>query len=188
VRFQAPMFDPPSLNIRASCSHLRNSTRLFLYIHPTNCAENRRFYLLGGKGGVGKTTSSAALSIHLASQGLPTLVVSTDPAHSLSDSLMQDISGGVPVPLVGTELPIWGMEIDPEEARDELRQLAKEDGGAEVFEMMHSVGLGSFADQLKACTPPALCTCVTLCAILAMPQRRRPHHCHDSALCRLPAR
>ena len=45
------------------------------------------------------------------------LVVSTDPAHSLSDSFDQDVSGGEPVQIEGTTLPIWGMEIDADEAR-----------------------------------------------------------------------
>ena len=45
--------------------------------------------MLGGKGGVGKTSSAASLGVRLAAQGGPTLVVSTDPAHSLSDSLDQ---------------------------------------------------------------------------------------------------
>ena len=45
--------------------------------------------MLGGKGGVGKTSSAAALGVRLAEAGVPTLVVSTDPAHSLSDSLDQ---------------------------------------------------------------------------------------------------
>ena len=105
--------------------------------------------MLGGKGGVGKTTSAAALAVHMAAQNVPTLVVSTDPAHSLSDSLAQDISGGKPVPLAGTDLPIWGMEIDPEEARRELRELSQGDGGAEMFETLNGVGLGKFAEQLK---------------------------------------
>ena len=89
--------------------------------------------------------------MHLATQNLPTLVVSTDPAHSLSDALMQDISGGLPVPLAGTELPIWGMEVDPEQAREELRELARDDGASEAYDMMRAVGLGSFADQLQVC-------------------------------------
>ena len=45
--------------------------------------------MLGGKGGVGKTSSAASLAVQLAAEGHPTLVVSTDPAHSLSDSLDQ---------------------------------------------------------------------------------------------------
>ena len=43
--------------------------------------------MLGGKGGVGKTSMSASLAVRLAGEGHSTLVVSTDPAHSLSDSL-----------------------------------------------------------------------------------------------------
>ena len=45
--------------------------------------------MLGGKGGVGKTSSAASLAVAFAEQGHSTLVVSTDPAHSLSDSLDQ---------------------------------------------------------------------------------------------------
>jgi arsenite/tail-anchored protein-transporting ATPase len=126
-------------------------------LHPerlVGLAGDRRFYLLGGKGGVGKTTSAAALAVHLATQGVPTLVVSTDPAHSLSDSLDQDVSGGHPMPLQGTDLPIWGMQIDPEQAREELRELARGDGGSQVVETMRSVGLGAFAEQLEVPPPP----------------------------------
>lgn len=42
---------------------------------------------IGGKGGVGKTTTAAALASHYANQGKKTLIVSTDPAHSLGDVL-----------------------------------------------------------------------------------------------------
>ncbi len=49
----------------------------------------RRYFMLGGKGGVGKTSSAASLGAGLARSGHTTLVVSTDPAHSLSDSLDQ---------------------------------------------------------------------------------------------------
>jgi arsenite/tail-anchored protein-transporting ATPase len=113
-------------------------------------AGDRKFYLLGGKGGVGKTTMSAALAVHMATQEVPTLIVSTDPAHSLSDSLAQDVSGGAPVRVQGTEAPLWGMEIDPEKARQELRELAQGGGGDQALEMLSNVGLGFLADQLKA--------------------------------------
>lgn len=51
--------------------------------------EERKYFMLGGKGGVGKTSSAASLAVKLAEAGHSTLVVSTDPAHSLSDSLDQ---------------------------------------------------------------------------------------------------
>lgn len=49
----------------------------------------RKYYMLGGKGGVGKTSCAASLAVKFANSGHPTIVVSTDPAHSLSDSFAQ---------------------------------------------------------------------------------------------------
>ena len=46
-----------------------------------------RIILFTGKGGVGKTTVAAATAIKAAKSGLKTLIISTDPAHSLSDAL-----------------------------------------------------------------------------------------------------
>lgn len=46
-----------------------------------------RIILFTGKGGVGKTTVAAATAIKTAKSGLKTLILSTDPAHSLSDAL-----------------------------------------------------------------------------------------------------
>ena len=51
--------------------------------------KQRKHIMLGGKGGVGKTSSAASLGVKLAQEGHSTLVVSTDPAHSLSDALDQ---------------------------------------------------------------------------------------------------
>lgn len=53
-----------------------------------------KLILFGGKGGVGKTTCSVGTGLHL-SDGLKTLLISTDPAHSLGDSLGQEIGGTV---------------------------------------------------------------------------------------------
>ena len=52
-------------------------------------AAGRRYVMISGKGGVGKTSLAASLAVRLAAEGHNTLVVSTDPAHSLSDSLGQ---------------------------------------------------------------------------------------------------
>lgn len=46
-----------------------------------------RIILFTGKGGVGKTTSAAATALKAAQKGIKTLIISTDPAHSLSDAL-----------------------------------------------------------------------------------------------------
>jgi len=61
--------------------------------------------MLGGKGGVGKTSAAAALAVQLAAAGHNTLVVSTDPAHSLSDSLDQARPPGRPLPRAGPRVP-----------------------------------------------------------------------------------
>jgi arsenite-transporting ATPase len=127
---------------------------------PSAFGPNRRFYMLGGKGGVGKTSCSAALAVRFASPAggsKPTLVVSTDPAHSLSDAFDQDLSGGKPVRIEGAvhggdpdePLPLWGMQIDLEGAKQELRD-ALEAGGAKGFnDFLDSLGLGAVAAQLK---------------------------------------
>jgi len=110
----------------------------------------RKFYMLGGKGGVGKTSCSASLAIELGSMGLKTLIVSTDPAHSLSDAVDQDLSNhGEPVELAGTDGNVWGLEIDIDAAKEELRGLGKGDNGKEFDDFLDGLGLGGVTDQLK---------------------------------------
>jgi len=75
------------------------------------------YVLYGGKGGVGKTTMAAATALSSAAGGVSTLVVSTDPAHSLSDTLETQIP---PMPTrIRDEIPLWAAEIDPDEAMDD---------------------------------------------------------------------
>lgn len=50
---------------------------------------DRKYVMVSGKGGVGKTSLAASLAVRFAEAGHTTLVVSTDPAHSLGDSLSQ---------------------------------------------------------------------------------------------------
>lgn len=57
--------------------------------------------MLGGKGGVGKTSCATSLAVKFANHGHPTLVVSTDPAHSLSDSFDQVTATYFSVPKEG---------------------------------------------------------------------------------------
>lgn len=67
-----------------------------------------RILLFTGKGGVGKTTTAAATALKSAQAGNKTLIISTDPAHSLSDAL--DLELG-PEPTAIQE-NLWGQELD----------------------------------------------------------------------------
>ncbi|KFK38415.1 hypothetical protein AALP_AA3G110200 [Arabis alpina] len=108
----------------------------------------RKYYMLGGKGGVGKTSCAASLAVRFANNGHPTLVVSTDPAHSLSDSFAQDLTGGMLVPVEGPEAPLFALEINPEKAREEFRSASQMNGGTGVKDFMDGMGLGMLVEQL----------------------------------------
>ncbi|KAK4764715.1 hypothetical protein SAY86_025805 [Trapa natans] len=108
----------------------------------------RKYYLLGGKGGVGKTSCAASLAVKFANNGHPTLVVSTDPAHSLSDSFAQDLTGGTLVRVEGPDYPLFALEINPEKAREEFRAASQKNGGTGVKDFMDGMGLGMLVDQL----------------------------------------
>ncbi|KAM7532375.1 hypothetical protein LguiB_035785 [Lonicera macranthoides] len=108
----------------------------------------RKYYLLGGKGGVGKTSCAASLAVKFANNGHPTLVVSTDPAHSLSDSFAQDLTGGTLVPVEGPLSLLYALEINPEKAREEYRDASSKNGGTGVKDFMDGMGLGMLVEQL----------------------------------------
>jgi len=72
----------------------------------------RRYVMFGGKGGLGKTTFSAATAYWLASQGKKVLVFSVDPQASLSDIFQRDIFGKGPVKIMDN---LWAQEIDADQ-------------------------------------------------------------------------
>jgi arsenite/tail-anchored protein-transporting ATPase len=90
----------------------------FFSKHP-----ERRYIMFGGKGGLGKTTFSAATGYWLAKQGKRVLVFSVDPQASLSDIFQTDIFGKGPVKVMDN---LWAQEIDADrhirEYQDEVRQ------------------------------------------------------------------
>jgi arsenite-transporting ATPase len=88
--------------------------------------EAAEYVLYGGKGGVGKTTMAAATALASARGDTPTLVVSTDPAHSLSDTLETSIPAEPT--RIRQDIPLYGAEIDPAEALSD-GPLGLESGG-----------------------------------------------------------
>src|SRR5918992_2376968 len=83
----------------------------------------RRYVMFGGKGGLGKTTFSAATAWWLAQQGKRVLVFSVDPQASLSDIFEQNIFGKGPVKIMDN---LWAQEIDADQRikayQQEIRQ------------------------------------------------------------------
>ncbi|WP_394218408.1 ArsA family ATPase [Halobacillus trueperi] len=106
---------------------------------------------VGGKGGVGKSTSSAALAVAFAKEGHRTLVVSTDPAHNLGDIFHKKVNHEK------TELleNLWGIEIDPyheskryiEGVKDNLEGLVKSKMVEEVHRQIDMASASPGADE-----------------------------------------
>lgn len=84
---------------------------------------DRRYIMFGGKGGLGKTTFSAATAYYLAKTGRKVLVFSVDPQASLSDIFKQDIFGKGPVRIMPN---LYAQEIDADhrikEYQEEIRK------------------------------------------------------------------
>ena len=84
---------------------IEQTTRQFLESHP-----QMKYLFFGGKGGVGKTVMAGAAALWIANQGKRCLLASTNPVHSLSSLLDQDVYGK-PTPVQGaTNLEAY--EID----------------------------------------------------------------------------
>jgi arsenite/tail-anchored protein-transporting ATPase len=84
---------------------------------------DRRYIMFGGKGGLGKTTFSAATAYWLAKRGFKVLVFSVDPQASLSDIFKRDIFGQGPVEIMPN---LFAQEIDADrrikEYQNEIRK------------------------------------------------------------------
>jgi arsenite-transporting ATPase len=115
------------------------------------------FVLYGGKGGVGKTTLAAATGLRAAREGNRTLVVSTDPAHSIADAYESSVAA-TPTS-VAEDLPLYALEIDPRDRferrygetfdrmLDDVRSLGVNLGEADV-ESVTDHGLVPGADEV----------------------------------------
>ncbi|SET98884.1 arsenite-transporting ATPase [Salinibacillus kushneri] len=111
----------------------------------------KRIIFVGGKGGVGKSTSSSALALAFSRNGEKTLIISTDPAHNLGDIFYKKM-GNQPTKL-GENL--WGLEIDPEteskryieSVKDNLKGLVKSRMVEEVHRQIDMASASPGADE-----------------------------------------
>jgi arsenite-transporting ATPase len=98
---------------------IETSMRRYLEAHP-----DLKYLFFGGKGGVGKTVMAGATGLWLAQQGRRTLLASTNPVHSLSGLLGQDVSGrSTAVSGVGN---LWAYEIDTRETIERSKREIRE--------------------------------------------------------------
>ena len=101
-----------------------------------------RVLLFTGKGGVGKTTTSAATAALAARRGLKTLVLSTDPAHSLADALGVELGHEPTEITVDGTVGLYGQQVDT--------QRAFEDSWREVQHYLREVLEQGGVDPLEA--------------------------------------
>jgi arsenite-transporting ATPase len=117
----------------------------------------RRYILVGGKGGVGKTSTSSAIAIKLADEGLKTLIISTDPAHSLGDALMTDLSSGNVTPISEQgDGSLYALEVDLVQAVAEFKRIIQGlKGDGEEDSISAKLGLGDLTDLFDVAPPGA---------------------------------
>ncbi|MGV9199469.1 MAG: ArsA family ATPase [Promethearchaeia archaeon] len=114
--------------------------------------------MFGGKGGVGKTSSAASAAIWAAERGRKTIVISTDPAHSLGDSLGLELEPGSPTPVPDVE-NLTALEINPKAKMSEFGGLSNVNpmGSMEMGGMMENImpGMEELQD-LNSLSPPGI--------------------------------
>ncbi|MGE5849855.1 MAG: ArsA family ATPase [Candidatus Methylomirabilota bacterium] len=101
---------------------------------------DRRYIMFGGKGGLGKTTFSAATAYYLAQQGHRVLVFSVDPQASLSDIFQRDIFGKGAVEIMPN---LFAQEIDA----DKRIKAYQEEIRKKIFDMY---GFDKIPDEIES--------------------------------------
>ncbi len=98
---------------------IEKNMRAFVAEHP-----RLKYIFFGGKGGVGKTVMAGAAALGFAQQGKRTLLASTNPVHSLSSLLDQNVFGK-PTPVHGVD-NLWAYEIDTKDTIERSKRDIRE--------------------------------------------------------------
>lgn len=130
--------------------------------------EDVKYIIFGGKGGLGKTTLSAATACWLAKQGKKTVVFSTDPQASLTDIFEQSIFGKGEVEIAPN---LYALEIDADRRiagyQEEIRNKIKEMYG--ITEIPEEI-----EDYIKASVAePAMAESATFDAMIELMESKR---------------
>jgi arsenite-transporting ATPase len=94
--------------------------------------EQKRLIMIGGKGGVGKTTCASAIALHFSLKGKKTLIISSDPTPSLSD-IFEMAVGDQETPIKNAK-NLYGIEISSEVVLKKW----KDRFGPEIYEVLSS--------------------------------------------------
>ena len=120
--FDVELVGVPALAYVGSQSYQNNPD----FEHLIGDDETQKVVICGGKGGVGKTTTSSSLAVSMAASGHKVALISTDPAHSLGDAIDMNLQGGQlqDCPLIGvppSDGSLSVLEIDPASALKEFK-------------------------------------------------------------------
>jgi len=123
--------------------------------------------MFGGKGGVGKTTCVSSSAIWAAEHGRNTLIISTDPAHSLGDSLGIKLLPGEHTKIPGID-KLTALEIDPKANISEYQSLTNinpmEEAG--MPGLMDGMGLMEDLQEITSMNPPGIDEALALLKVL----------------------
>ena len=134
-----------------------------------------KFLFFTGKGGVGKTSLSAATAIHLADAGKRVLLVSTDAASNLDEMLGAPLSNQ-PVAVPGVPR-LWMLNIDPDAAAQAYRQRVLAQMAADATDADRA----TVREQLSGACTTEIAAFDEFAALLAQPDAAYDHVVFDTA-------
>lgn len=116
-----------------------------------------KIIMFGGKGGVGKTSCATSSAIWAAEHERNTLIISTDPAHSLGDSLGVELPPGIPTKIENIE-NLTALEINPKANMAEFKGLTDINPLEEMGmgDMMDGMPLLGDLEDLTSMNPPGI--------------------------------